>query len=262
MNSKNFEYLREQVKFTGFGEGLENELREALVQGKPTFTLDFHAQYQEDYLKASLNFSKSKETDFYFFNSYKMELQKQGASQELSQQFYIHKGKNITMKEAYNLLSGRSVYKELTNQNGEDYKAWLQLDFRQTDSFGNYKMNQYHDNYGFDLSKELDGIGIESFKDQQYRDEFLDSLKKGNLQSASMLRGEETIKIFVEANPQYKTIYIYDTNNKKISQSIPQHQRKEQAQEEKKSAKVKRGTAADGESAEKPSKRKVKQSLG
>ncbi|WP_254529390.1 MULTISPECIES: hypothetical protein [unclassified Sphingobacterium] len=77
-----------------------------------------------------------------------------------------------------------------------------------------------------------------------------------------MLRGEETINIFVEANPQYKTINIYDTNNKKISQSIPQHQRKEQAQEEKKSAKVKKGIAADGESAEKPSKRKVKQSLG
>ncbi|MBK0668178.1 hypothetical protein GZZ95_27560, partial [Klebsiella pneumoniae] len=30
MNQKNFEYLCDQVKFTGFGEGLENELKEKM----------------------------------------------------------------------------------------------------------------------------------------------------------------------------------------------------------------------------------------
>ncbi len=30
MNQKNFEYLSDQVKFTGFGEGLENELKEKM----------------------------------------------------------------------------------------------------------------------------------------------------------------------------------------------------------------------------------------
>jgi len=262
MNNKNFEYLRDQVKFTGFGEGLENELKESILQGKENFTLQYHAQYQQDYLQATLNFNKSKETDLYFFNSYKMELQKAGNSTDLSQQFYIHKGNNITMKEAYNLLSGRSVYKELINQKGEGYKAWIQLDFKQTDNHGNFKMNQYHENYGYDLNKEVEKHNIEQYTNLQYREDFLDSLKKGNLHAVNIQKGDESVKVFVEANPQYKSVNIYDTNFKKISQSIPQHQRKEQALDEKKSAKVKQGTAIDGESSLKPSKKKVKQSLG
>lgn len=32
MNEKNFEYLRSQVKYTGFGEGLDNELKEKMQQ--------------------------------------------------------------------------------------------------------------------------------------------------------------------------------------------------------------------------------------
>ena len=30
MNQKNLDYLKDQVKFTGFGEGLENELKEKM----------------------------------------------------------------------------------------------------------------------------------------------------------------------------------------------------------------------------------------
>lgn len=262
MNNKNFEYLRDQVKFTGFGEGLEQELKEALMQGKEYFTLHYQGQYQQDYLQASLNFNKSKETDLYFFNSYKMELQKSGVHAELSQQFYIHRGNNITMKEAYNLLSGRSVYKELVNQRGEDYKAWIQLDFKQTDKHGNFKMNQYHENYGYDLHQELDKHNIEQFTNLQYRDDFIESLKKGNLQAVHIRQGEETVKVFIEANPQYKSVNIYDTNLQKINQSISPHQREQQIHTEKKSTKAKQGTATDSESSDKPVKKKVKQSLG
>ena len=48
MNQKNFEYLRDQVKYTGFGEGLENDLREKLSKQTPDFTLKHNAQYSND----------------------------------------------------------------------------------------------------------------------------------------------------------------------------------------------------------------------
>ena len=262
MNNKNFEYLRDQVKFTGFGEGLATELKDALSKGEQQFSLEYHAQYQQDYIQASLNFNKSKETDLYFFNSYKMELQKQGGVEQLTQQFYIHKDNNITMKEAYNLLSGRSVHKELINQQGEKYQAWLQLDFKQSDSQGNFKMNQYHENYGYDLVKELEKHPIEQLTNPQYQKELLESLKKGNLQSVNLKQGDQVLKIYVEANPQYKTINLYDANIKKINHSISQHQRKGQTQDEKKSTKVKQGTAVDDVSSDKPSKKRIKPSLG
>ncbi|MHA4875680.1 hypothetical protein, partial [Enterococcus faecium] len=66
----------------------------------------------------------------------------------LEQTFYIHKGKGVTAKEAYNLLEGRSVYKELTNKAGVAYKDWIQLDFTKKDKHGNHEVKQFHENYG------------------------------------------------------------------------------------------------------------------
>ncbi len=34
MNQKNFDYLKDQLKFTGFGEGIENALKEKLQKGE------------------------------------------------------------------------------------------------------------------------------------------------------------------------------------------------------------------------------------
>jgi hypothetical protein len=57
----------------------------------------------------------------------------------LSQTIYLNKGRGITIKEAYNLLNGRSIHKDLSNKEGQKYQAWLQLDFKQIDNNGNYK---------------------------------------------------------------------------------------------------------------------------
>lgn len=107
MNQKNFEYLRDQVKYTGFGEGLENDLREKLSKQTPDFTLKHNAQYGNEMAVSELHFSKSSQSDMYFFNSYKVSLKKENVPDTMEQTFYINKGNNITMKEAYNLMSGR-----------------------------------------------------------------------------------------------------------------------------------------------------------
>ncbi len=39
MNQKNFDYLKDQVKFTGFGEGMENELKEKMQKRPLNFKL-------------------------------------------------------------------------------------------------------------------------------------------------------------------------------------------------------------------------------
>jgi hypothetical protein len=43
--------------------------------------------------------------------------------------FYLDNGRTHTAKEVYNLLSGRSVYKKLESNEGNRYKAFVQLDF-------------------------------------------------------------------------------------------------------------------------------------
>ncbi len=219
MNQKNFEYLRDQVKYTGFGEGLETELKEKLGKQTQDFKLNHTAQYGNDTATSELHFSKSNQSDMYFFNSYKVSLKKENVSDNMEQTFYINKGNNITLKEAYNLMSGRAVNKDLTNKDNQMYNAWVQMDFKQADNNGNYKLKQYHQNYGFDIDQVLAKHPIKELGNVEHKSNLLDSLKKGNRQSVTFIHDGAEQKNYIEANPQFKTITIYDSNMQRLVNS-------------------------------------------
>ena len=215
MNEKNFEYLSDQLKYTGFGEALQIELKEKMKQQEPCFIL-YHEAYHEDRVaRATLTFNKAKDSDMYFFNSYKVELQKENITDAVEQTFYMGKGSNITMKESYNLLMGRAVNKDLTNKEGAPYNAWLLIDFKQGDENG-FKLKQYHQNYGYDLLETLGKYPIKELENETFQKDLIRSLQRGNLQEVTFLKEDKHIKLLIEANPQFKTIGIYDESMKKM----------------------------------------------
>ncbi|SHN19499.1 hypothetical protein [Flavobacterium xinjiangense] len=246
MNEKNFEYLKDQIKYTGFGEALENELKEKMQQQTSSFTLNHDAHYGNDIAVATLNFKKSDQSDMYFFNSYKVDLQKDNSKESLEQTFYINKGSNITMKEAYNLMEGRAVYKDLTSKEGQVYNSWVQIDFKESDTSGNFKLNQYHQNYGYDLESALSKHPIKELENAKFKEDLMDSLKKGNLQSATFLQDGKEVKHYIEANPQFKTINAYDGNLKRIDN----RQTKEEKQSEGQSTAMKHDNKRQSQSSD------------
>ncbi|UTA69027.1 hypothetical protein [Emticicia sp. 21SJ11W-3] len=216
MNQKNFEYLRDQIKFTGFGESLEDKLKTAIEKGTQEFKLHHYTQYGNDTVNSELNFSKSKQSDLYFFNSYQVSLQKEGASEKMEQHFYINKGNSIALKEAYNLMSGRAVNKDLTNKEGQVFNAWIQMDFKQSSENGNFKLKHYHQNYGYDLEASLAKYPIKELTHEEFKNNLIESLKKGNLQSVTFQKEGTDQKHYIEASPQFKTIHIYDSNMQRL----------------------------------------------
>ncbi len=266
MNQKNFEYLRDQVKYTGFGEGLENDLKQKMEDGKPEFKLQHQTQYGNDSITATLNFSQSKQSDMYFFNSYQVSLQKENSPETMDQTFYINKAGNITLKEAYNLMEGRSVNKDLTNKEGQVYNAWIQMDFKQSDNNGNFKIKHYHQNYGYDLEAVLSKHPIKELGNADFKGSLMDSLKKGNLQSATFQDSGTEQKQYIEANPQFKTINIYDSSMQRVDnrQSKKERQSEGENQSVKQDNKKEKQTPAEDDGPEMPKaskKRKKRQSI-
>jgi hypothetical protein len=217
MNEKNFEYLKDQVKYTGFGDTLENDLKGKLQMGSPEFQLNQNTKFGNDTATATLHFRKSEERDLYFFNKYDLTLKQEGNPDIMKQTFYINKSNNITLKEAYNLMGGRAVNKDLTNKEGQVYNAWIQLDFKETDKNGNYHLKHFHSNYGFDLEKELAKHPIKELTNEQNKIRLLESLQKGNRQSVVFLKDGNEQKVFIEANPRFKTINVYDHNMQRLN---------------------------------------------
>lgn len=238
MNQKNLEYLKDQLKYTGFGETFDAELKENMIKGDKDFKI-MHTGIMnnglpnKDTLTVELNFKKSEQTDMYFFNSYHVNLQKEENKLGLEQTFYINKDSaSITMKEAYNLMEGRSVNKDLKTKDGENYNSWIKIDFKQADDNGNFKLNYYHQNYGYDLEASLSKHSIKELNTPQYKEDLLNSLKKGNLQSVTFVVGGAESKMYVEANPQFKTVNVYDTNLQRINHRESKEEKKAESQKE------------------------------
>jgi hypothetical protein len=53
------------------------------------------------------------------------------------------KGTIVTLREAFNLLCGRSVFKEITPANGDKYSAWIQLNFAEKTLEGNCLIKRF-----------------------------------------------------------------------------------------------------------------------
>lgn len=163
MNNENFQYLSDNLKYMGFGENLKLELEKNLNDGKAEFQLHYKAEINKKPFEVTMNFRKSDTSDMYFFNNYKASLGKANGQKE-EQTFYLNKGKGVTGKEAFNLLDGRSVHKDLVTKEGQPYKAWIQLDFENKDKNNNSEVKQFHENYGFDLKAAVEKFAIAELK--------------------------------------------------------------------------------------------------
>lgn len=224
MNNQNFEYLKENLLYTGFGTGLNESLQQRMAAGEPSFQLKFETEINKKAFVAFLNFRKSDNSDMYFFNSYHASLQRSNG-EIVDQVFYLNKGKGVTAKEAYNLLEGRAVYKELATKDGQSYRAWIQIDFDKKDKSNNHEMRQFHESYGYNLTEALNKYPIRDMAAPDLKDILIASLQKGNVQAVALEKDGGATRMFVEANPQYKTVTLYDAQFKRVEkEALSQYQ--------------------------------------
>ncbi len=228
MNNENLEFLQENLKYLGFGEKqyINQQLSEQIALAPKSFELDLEAFFDEDHkLEVTLYFRRSDQLDMYFFNKYEARLRSSHDPElDKAQTFYISKGTGVTLKESFNLLQGRSVNKNLYNMEGVKYNAWIQLDFSEKDQHNNYKMKQYREQYGYDLEKTLEKYPIRELKNIELRADLIRSLRKGNQHTVSFDKASKTEKMFIEANPQFKTINIYSPATRGLRKESPRQE--------------------------------------
>ena len=217
MNEKNLDYLKSNIRNHGFGETLGPELEAQLQKGQAEFTLAHKTEVNKREIEATLYFKKSDTTDLYFFNKYDTRM-KNEKDETMAQTFYINKGWGVTLKEAYNLLNGRAVHKELTDKQDQKYQAWIQLDFGAKDKHGNYERKQFHQNYGYELKEALSFYPIKEMNKESDLQALIKSLERGNVQMVTIETPGKDVKVFIEANPQYKSINVYDNRMQRLGQ--------------------------------------------
>jgi len=215
MNTQNLDFLKKSLLNLGFGEKVNEQLEKNINKKVPEFNLSVQHEFNQKKVDYNLHFKAGENQVMYFFNKFDATLKK-GTDKEVNQTFYINKGNGITAKEAFNLMEGRAVHKQLFNKDGEKYQAWLQLDDQNLTQNGSKEIKRFNENYGFDLEEVLLGKGIKELNTQEGQENLFRSLMKGNAQQITVDRDGTEKKYFISASPQYKTIDLYDHQMKKI----------------------------------------------
>jgi|GEM_PF-2374916 len=210
VNENNLAYNKNLLEKLGFGKALHDPLEKFIIQQQPEIKLSHEAQHFKDNVEYTLHFRKSDQTDMYFFNRYEATLKNSDEAFNRTQSFQVRNGNNVTAQEAFNLVSGRSVNKELFTASGDRYEAWLKLDFSQKDKYGNYEVQQFHQNYNYDLDKALNKFPIKELADADQKAQLTASLKKGNMQQVTMDVDGKATKFYIEANPRFRTLNVRD----------------------------------------------------
>jgi len=132
------------------------------------------------------------------------------------------------------------------------------MDFKHADNSGNFKISHYHQNYGYDLEASLEKHSIKELNTPQYKEDLMNSLKKGNLQSVTFVVSGVESKMFVEANPQFKTLNVYDANLQHINHRESKEEKKSQGEKTSEKQSDKKQSEAAEESSETPSANRPK----
>jgi hypothetical protein len=211
MNETNLEALKKNLKYLGFGEGLNEQLQKNIEEQKENFTLQHQATFNNKPMDATLHFKAGGQNEMYFFNRYEAKLE------DKQQTFYIDRGNGVTMKEAFNLLEGRAVNKDLVNKEGEKYNAWVQLNFEEKDNNDNFKLQRYHENFGYDLDKVVQQYPIKELKEEKTKDDLYQSLEKGNTQAVRFeINGKEELH-YIQADPRRRDVIVHDKEGNRLS---------------------------------------------
>lgn len=231
MNDQNLSYLQKQLLNLGFGEKLNEELEKNIKSGKKEFTITTEQEYNKQPVDYTLHYKAGDQNDMFFFNKYDASLR----DKEMQQSFYINKSGAITAKEAYNLMEGRAVHKQLENLEGEKYHAWIILDKENKAENGNFKLRPFTDGWNYKPERAIDKLDIVGINEEGARDKLMKSLEKGNRHQVTALRDGKEVKLFLEANPAEHRVNL--TNWKGEAQQLEHYKKPGFKNEQKKDQK-------------------------
>ncbi|MGE8425535.1 MAG: hypothetical protein ACN6PI_22045, partial [Sphingobacterium siyangense] len=228
MNENNIEYLKKSLEYLGFGKKLNDVLENAIRKEIPTFSLGIETKMRPlesknqnaertETLQFKINFNRSGESDQYFLNSYLVTLNKKNDPIVREQTFNLARDHRITALQAYKLLSGLSLEKDVylkgnndqvsqANEQGQKNPIWLKLNLDITDAYGNHPLRTFRPEYGYDLVKTLATYPIKDIESPDKLQEVLTTLRNGNYYHTEMMIGNKNVPVSIAANPQIKTL--------------------------------------------------------
>ncbi|MFD1602938.1 hypothetical protein ACFSJW_07460 [Flavobacterium artemisiae] len=127
--------------------------------------------------------------------------------------FILNEGANQLQKRNYR-AGLDSINKALPHM--IKYNDRKQFNFYDKDKMDNYRLHEYPEAYGYNVSSVLNTLPLKK-EDYESFEKLADSLKKGGREEAVLLIQGNEMKVYLEANPRFKTLTYYNDRMQKTS---------------------------------------------
>ncbi|WP_163407164.1 hypothetical protein [Flavobacterium ajazii] len=203
---RNNQVLHDQLRQIGF-QAAGSKVERLMKEGQDQFIVPISNYINKrERLDFELNFSKN-ERGQYQFEGYRATLKDELKPNESRQHYFKNdQVNNLNLDQTYNLLSGRVIQKE---------NGWVQFDLNDKDSNDCYRLKEFYSSYGYNIEKEIKNLPLRELRSIAETSKLVASLKQGCLQAVAVIKNGTEHKFYIEANPQFKSINIYDENFKK-----------------------------------------------
>ncbi|NQX42326.1 hypothetical protein SAMN05421820_11146 [Pedobacter steynii] len=145
---------------------------------------------------------------------------------------FVNRGTGLNMKQSANMLQGGSAYRDdLVSRQGANYKAWNNYLLNEPrDNYGNLKIKQYSEGYGFDLKTQLDNYSIKEMGKPETAEKLIAELKDGGRPLVNVVNGEgESMILRMQAMPRFGNLNFYNQYGKPENREQFQKLTKEEA---------------------------------
>lgn len=136
-----------------------------------------------------------------------------GLLPDITHAFYAPECDVLSLKEVFNLLSGRSVHKSFNPEMPSTIPAWLKINFYKSLSAYQYELEKYGSKYGFDLEPTLRFYNILECKTQEGLKNLIGSLNEGNKVLVAIETSRGVVPKYIEANPVSRVLRITPFNH-------------------------------------------------
>jgi transcriptional regulator with XRE-family HTH domain len=127
--------------------------------------------------------------------------------------FHLPECNMFNIKEIFNLLCGRSVFKVLNDSTPDPQAVWLKINFNKKISNSQYEIEKYSSNYGFHLESVLRYYNIVECETLEGVTNIVGLLKEGSKILVTFRQIKKGILLrYIEANPVSRVLRITPFN--------------------------------------------------
>jgi hypothetical protein len=209
----NVRLIAEQLKAAGLPVEPLLAVRERIGSAKEVaIYAPYTARVGRESVSGSLYLERPPARDHFSLDYFSLDLGKDSRALLRENIFMLGTGYDATLREAFNLMHGRSVYREpLFDPERQGY--WVSLDPREQ-WLGFAKLN--YERSGFRVEQAITGSALGKLLPPEERVSLAEALKQGDRKALSVEITGVTKKLWAEAVPGIASIRLVDAHGKAV----------------------------------------------